>query len=181
MHGTGAWLVSLTRIANSRAVRCTNRKRSSCWLYVRGLWTKHRVSQFFPARPGTDIRDRSTTTHGHRRPVGLWWRAFADWFYDSRPQKTAIFFNKRCMAARHEKGCYEKKAIVYCLVCRGLSNDDVEVANGIVVQETRPGDGFKTGDSLKKSWGGATVERIYCVGMPFTDGCREPVPAWLIP
>ena len=31
-----------------------------------------------------------------------------DWFYDSPPLKSAIFFNERFMAARHEERCYEK-------------------------------------------------------------------------
>ena len=40
------------------------------------------------------------------------------------------------------------------LVCNGVSNDDIEVERGTVFQEIRPRAGFKTGDFIKKSWGG---------------------------
>ena len=59
------------------------------------------------------------------------------------------------MAARHEELCYEEKVFMYFLGCKGLSNDDVEVAGGTVLQGIRPGAGFKTAAiSLKKRWGG---------------------------
>ena len=58
------------------------------------------------------------------------------------------------MAARHEEGCYGKKIITYDLVCKGLSNDDVGVARGAVLQELRPGAGFKTGGFVEEKLGG---------------------------
>ena len=42
-----------------------------------------------------------------------------------------------------------------------LWNDGVGVARGTVLQEIRPGAGFKTGDFVKEKLGGATaVERL---------------------
>ena len=50
---------------------------------------------------------------------------------------------------------------IYNVACEGLSNDDIVVAGGTVVQETRPGAGFKTGIFVKEKLGGrATVERL---------------------
>ena len=49
------------------------------------------------------------------------------------PPKTAISFNERFVAARHEEGCYEKKKRFVCsLACEGLSNDEVGVERGDV-------------------------------------------------
>ena len=42
----------------------------------------------------------------------------------------------------------------YSSACKGLSIDGVEVSRDTVFQEIRPGVGFETGDSFKKSWGG---------------------------
>ena len=59
------------------------------------------------------------------------------------------------MAARREEGWSEKKKIfMYFLACKGRSNDDVGVARGTAFQQTWPRAGFKTGDFVKKSWGG---------------------------
>ena len=66
------------------------------------------------------------------------------------PPKPAIFFNGRFVAARYDEGCYEKNILKHFLVCKGLSNDDVGVARGIVFQEIRPGAGCKTGDFVKE-------------------------------
>ena len=53
-------------------------------------------------------------------------------------------FNKRSMAARHEERRAINKTIVTRFrVCKGPSNDDVEMARGTVFQETRPGAGIK--------------------------------------
>ena len=57
------------------------------------------------------------------------------------PREPAIPFNERFMAARHEEGCYENNFCKYVLVCKGLSNDDIEVARGTVFQKIRPGAG----------------------------------------
>ena len=54
------------------------------------------------------------------------------------------------MAARHEEGCYPNDSFTYFLVCNKLSNDGVGVANGTVIQEIRPGAGFKAGDFAKE-------------------------------
>ena len=55
------------------------------------------------------------------------------------------------MAARHEEGCYEQHAIlINFLVCKALSNDYAGGARGTVIQEIRPGSGFKTGDVVKE-------------------------------
>ena len=43
---------------------------------------------------------------------------------------------------------------MYFLGRKGLSNDDIEVAAGTVLQEIRPGAGFKTGDFVKETLGG---------------------------
>ena len=55
----------------------------------------------------------------------------------------------------------KKKSSYTSLVCKGLSNDDIEVAGGAAFLEKRPGAGFKTGDFVKEKLGapGATVER----------------------
>ena len=59
------------------------------------------------------------------------------------------------MAARLDGRCYETNVFYYFLLDRkGLSNDDVGVARGIVFQEKRPGAGFKTGDFVKERLGG---------------------------
>ena len=50
------------------------------------------------------------------------------------------------------------KHIFSCL--RKLSNSDVGVARGNVIQEIRPKADFKTGYFVKKKAGGATVERL---------------------
>ena len=74
------------------------------------------------------------------------------------------------MAARHEEGRYKKIVSTRFIVCKGLSNDDVGVAWGTVIQEVRPGAGFKTGYFVKKKGvGGASVERLHrsiCVLAP---------------
>ena len=61
------------------------------------------------------------------------------------------------MAARHEEERYttNTKHVFKCVpVCKGLSNDDVGVATGTVLQEIRPGAGFKTDDFVKENLGG---------------------------
>ena len=63
-------------------------------------------------------------------------------------------FNEHFMAARHEEACYEKSICIYYLVCGGLSIDDVGVSRDTVLQEMRPGAGFKTGDFVKEKLGG---------------------------
>ena len=42
---------------------------------------------------------------------------------------------------------------MHFLGCKGLSNDDIEVARGTVFQEIRPGVGFKTGGFVKEKLG----------------------------
>ena len=54
------------------------------------------------------------------------------------------------MAARHEQGCSETHISMYFFVWEGLSNDSVGVANGTVLQETRPEAGFKTDDFVEE-------------------------------
>ena len=56
-------------------------------------------------------------------------------------------------------------AFIYFLICQRLSNDDVGVARGTVSQEIRPGAGFKTGDFVEEMLGGATVVRLWDVGV----------------
>ena len=51
------------------------------------------------------------------------------------PPKSAISFNERFMAARHEEDCYEIKVSIYFLVRNGLSNNDVGVARTTVYSE----------------------------------------------
>ena len=47
------------------------------------------------------------------------------------------------------------------LGCKGLSNDDIEVAGATAFQEIRPGAGFNTGDFVEKTLGGrGVVERL---------------------
>ena len=70
------------------------------------------------------------------------------------PQNQRYFFSRRFMAARHEEGCSETYTSMHFLVYEELSKYGIGVANGTVFQETRPGVGFKTGDFVKKSWGG---------------------------
>ena len=66
------------------------------------------------------------------------------------------------MAARHEEGRNQKHIFTHGIVGKRLSNNGVEVGRGTVLQEIRPGAGFKTGDiSLKEKVGGATVVRLY--------------------
>ena len=43
---------------------------------------------------------------------------------------------------------------MYLLGCRGLSNDDIEVAGNTVLRGIRPGAGFKTGDFVNETLGG---------------------------
>ena len=52
------------------------------------------------------------------------------------------------------EGCYDRNIVTYFLVGEELSNDDVEEARGTVIQEIRPGAGFKTGDFVKEKLGG---------------------------
>ena len=47
-----------------------------------------------------------------------------------------------------------KVSFMTILVCKGLSNDDVGVARGTVLQEVRPGAGFKISDSVNEKLGG---------------------------
>ena len=54
------------------------------------------------------------------------------------PKKTAIFFNERFMAARHQEGAVQKQSTYIYLITR-LSNDEVRVPRGAVFQEIRPG------------------------------------------
>ena len=42
---------------------------------------------------------------------------------------------------------------VYFLVCKKLSNDDIWVARGIILQEIRPVLSFETGDFAKEKLG----------------------------
>ena len=102
-------------------------------------------------------------------------RGNADWFLlrqPPHPPKPAILFNERCVAARNEEWCYERKYLhLFPWLHKGLalSNDDIEGAGGRTVyhREIRPGgSGLKTGEiSLKKSWGGyrgTTPHRSTC-------------------
>ena len=55
------------------------------------------------------------------------------------------------MAARHQKGYDEKTSSCILLFAKnGLSNDDVGVSRATVLQEIRPGAGFKTGDFVEE-------------------------------
>ena len=42
----------------------------------------------------------------------------------------------------------------FLVCCKGLSNNDVGAERGIVFQEIQPGAGLKTGDFVKKTYGG---------------------------
>ena len=79
------------------------------------------------------------------------------------PVKPAIWFSARLVTARHEEGCYENSIFMYCLVCRGLWNDDVGMARGATFQDIPPGGGVKTGDFVKEKLGGAAVERLVTI------------------
>ena len=86
-----------------------------------------------------------------------------DSYYDSPPPIPSTFFNERFMASRHQKGCDKKKHLLefFLFARKGLSNDGVGVAKGVVLQETLPGARFKTGDFVQeKFWGGATAGRL---------------------
>ena len=66
---------------------------------------------------------------------------------------------------------------MYFLGCKGLSNDDIEVARRTVVQEIQAEAGFKTGVFAKGKVGEATVERFliraaFCLP-------HKPVTEWL--
>ena len=54
----------------------------------------------------------------------------------------------------------EENIFKYSLGCKGLLNDDIEVARGTVFREIRPGVGFKPAISFKRSWGGGTVDKL---------------------
>ena len=58
--------------------------------------------------------------------------------------------NERFIAARHERGCYEKSIFKHFHASKGLSNDYVGAARGIIFQEIRPGDGFKPFDFVEE-------------------------------
>ena len=58
------------------------------------------------------------------------------------------------------KGAIKKWSPCVLLFCKGPSNDDVGVARGTVFQEVRPGAGFKSGDFVERTVGGATVGRL---------------------
>ena len=65
------------------------------------------------------------------------------------------------MAHQHEECCYEKIPFTCCLAYKGLSNNGVGVGRGTVLQEMRPGAGFKTGYFVDKTLGGLpTGERL---------------------
>ena len=68
-------------------------------------------------------------------------------------KKTAIVFNdERFLTARHEEGCRWNVVFTYFLVCiEGLSNDGVGVTGGTVLQQVRPGTGFKNGDFAEEN------------------------------
>ena len=80
-------------------------------------------------------------------------KSVVDRFYYSPLTKPAIFFRESFMAARHKKGAMNKSILKHFLVCKVLSNDDVEVARGTVRQQMRPGAGVKTGDFVKEKLG----------------------------
>ena len=67
------------------------------------------------------------------------------------------------MTARHENGCYEEQIFTYCFGREGISNDYVGGARGTVVQEIRPGAGFKAGDFAKEKLGGLPQNDIRAV------------------
>ena len=62
------------------------------------------------------------------------------------------------MAARHEE-CPDTYISPYFLVYEGLSNHDAGVGKGTVLQETRPGGGFKTSDVVKAKLGGGLPQK----------------------
>ena len=76
------------------------------------------------------------------------------------PKKRRFSFNdvSRLLEARKADLLCEK-IIIYFLVRKRLSNDDVGVATGNVVQEIRPGAGFKTGDFVKEKLGEISYRR----------------------
>ena len=61
------------------------------------------------------------------------------------------------MAARHEEGCYEKKmpSGFFLLLAKETAKTMTSGrARGAVVQEVRPGAGFKTSDFVNERLGG---------------------------
>ena len=64
------------------------------------------------------------------------------------------------MTARPEEGCHEIIVCVHVLYCEGLSNNGVGVTRGAVLQEIRPGAGFKNRRFGSRKVGGATVVRL---------------------
>ena len=68
-------------------------------------------------------------------------------------KKPVIFFDERFMAARHEEGCHGKTIFTYFPVCKGLSNDDIGVARGTVILETRTEAGVKTSEFVNEELG----------------------------
>ena len=48
----------------------------------------------------------------------------------------------------------EENIFMYFLGCTGLSNNDIEMARGTLIQEIRPRACFQTGDFVKEKLGG---------------------------
>ena len=69
-----------------------------------------------------------------------------DSYYDSPPANHRFSLTNVSWAGRHEEWCYEENIFMYILGCEEVSDDDIEVPEGTVFQEMRPGVGFKTGD-----------------------------------
>ena len=66
------------------------------------------------------------------------------------------------MTVRHDEGCHEKSAFACFLVCEELSNDDGGVEKGNLISGDTSSSELdsKMAISIKKCWGGATVERL---------------------
>ena len=81
-----------------------------------------------------------------------------DSYYDSPPQKPAIFLTNVSWLVDTRKDAMTKKYIytknVFMFAKEGLSNDDVGTARGTVFQGLRPRAGVKTGDFVKEKLGG---------------------------
>ena len=131
--------------------------KNNAFLRLSLLTQQHAISAA-PAGSNRNAEEGRTRSHTRTRFQFIYWMEIisdSDSYYDSPPPpQPAMFFTARSVAARHEKGCHEKRIPKRVLVCKGLSRNDVRVARSTVFKEIRPGAGRKIGDFVKEKLGG---------------------------
>ena len=161
---------------NRRAVGLLNPMRDKNWRQEPGGRRDNTCDHGLSRSWKVDVREKkkknTTEDHNDSNEHPRYKQKNCDWFHDSPHPKTSGFFNGRFVAARHKEGLLRKKRIhVFYCVQRSSDRRRWVGVEGHRIYFGRHGPElvFETADFVEKKWGGATVDRLLCIPLFFTN------------